>query len=199
MARKRSLDGGQDIAEQILDRAALLFYERGYDATSIRDLAEAIGISSSTLYHHYSNKQEILYAVVHRFMEVFNAEIIPTLSDPGRSPTARLLDAVRLHLEISDARRAELLRVNHIRASLNEPQVRELTRLQWAYQDAVKNAIKEGCAAGEIATDDVDLCTMAVLDMLNGVRTWFRHSGSLSLNDVVARYTAMVRKMLSTP
>jgi hypothetical protein len=71
--------------------------------------------------------------------------------------------------------------------------------LQWAYQDAVKNAIKEGCAAGEIATDDVDLCTMAVLDMLNGVRTWFRHSGALSLNDVVARYTAMVRKMLSTP
>jgi AcrR family transcriptional regulator len=199
MARKRSLDGGQDIAEQILDRAARLFYERGYDATSIRDLAEATGISSSTLYHHYSNKQEILYAVVHRFMEVFNAAMIPTLRDPGRSPTARLLDAVRLHLEISDARRAELLRVNHIRASLNEPQVRELTRLQWAYQDAVKNAIEEGCAAGEIATDDVDLCTMAVLDMLNGVRTWFSHSGSLSLNDVVARYTAMVRKMLSRP
>jgi AcrR family transcriptional regulator len=199
MARKRSLDGGQNVAEQILDRAALLFYERGYDATSIRDLAEATGVSSSTLYHHYSNKQEILYAVVHRFMQVFNAAIIPALRDPGRTPTARLLDAVRLHLEISDARRAELLRVNHVRASLDETQVRELTRLQWAYQDAVKNAIQEGCAAGEIATDDVDLCTMAVLDMLNGVRTWFSHSGSLSLNDVVVRYTAMVRKMLSTP
>lgn len=197
MARKRSLDADQDVAEQILCRAAVLFYERGFDATSIRDLAEATGISSSTLYHHYRNKQEILYAVVHRFMRAFNVAIIPTLRDTERSPTERLDEAVRLHLEISDARRAELLRVNHIRASLNEAQVRELTRLQWAYQDAVKHVIEEGRAAGEFATDDVDLATMALLDMLNGVRSWFRHSGALSLNDVVARYTAMTRKMLA--
>jgi AcrR family transcriptional regulator len=198
VARKRSLDADQDVAEQILCRAAVLFYERGFDATSIRDLAEATGISSSTLYHHYRNKQEILYAVVHRFMRAFNGAIIPTLRDTERSPSERLDEAVRLHLEISDARRAELLRVNHTRASLNEAQVRELTRLQWAYQDAVKHVIEEGRAAGEFATDDVDLATMAILDMLNGVRAWFRHSGALSLNDVVARYTAMTRKMLAT-
>jgi AcrR family transcriptional regulator len=197
VARKRSLDGGQDVAEQILDQAALLYYERGYDATSIRDLAEATGISSSTLYHHFRNKQEILYAVVHRFMRAFNVAIIPTLRDSGRSPAERLDDAVRLHLEISDARRAELLRVNHVRASLDESQVRELTRLQWAYQDAVKHVIEQGCAKGEFGTDDVDLATMALLDMLNGVRSWFRHSGALSLHDVVVRYTAITHKLLA--
>ncbi len=57
----KSLTAGTDVAEEILVAAASLFYERGYDATSIRDLALVAGISSSTLYHHFTNKQEILY------------------------------------------------------------------------------------------------------------------------------------------
>jgi AcrR family transcriptional regulator len=194
MARKRSLDAGQNIAEDILDGAAALFHQRGYDATSIRDLAEAVGVSSSTLYHHYANKQDILHAVIIRFMRVFNAAIIPVLRDEQLPITERLDRAVRLHLRISDERRPELLPV--YRNALTGDQLRGVIALQWEYHDALKALIRQGCATGELAAEDVDLATMAIEDMLNGVRAWFSHTGPLSLNDLVQRYTTMVHKLL---
>jgi AcrR family transcriptional regulator len=197
MARKLSLDGGPSVAEEILTGAARLFYDRGYDATSIRDLAETIGVSSSTLYHHYTNKQEILRAVLHRFMVNFNAAIIPVLRDPTLSATKRVREATRMHLEITDERRPELLRFTQFRNVLDEAQLRPLIQLQWDYHDAVKSVIKEGRDTGEFTVDDVDLATMAILDMLNGVRSWFSHSGALSMNDVVQRYVTMIDKLLS--
>jgi AcrR family transcriptional regulator len=67
VARKKSLDQGRIPREEILQRASLLFRERGYGATSIQDIAEAAGLSSSTMYHHFANKQDVLYAIVSRF------------------------------------------------------------------------------------------------------------------------------------
>jgi AcrR family transcriptional regulator len=197
MARKKSLTAGTDVAEEILGAAASLFYERGYDATSIRDLALVAGISSSTLYHHFTNKQEILHAVVERFMRDFNAELIPILIDPNRPHTQRLAEMTRRHLTMSDERRPELLNANQFRTSLSPTQLRNIVGLQWEYHDAVKALLAEGCAAGVFVVDDVDATTMALLDMLNGVREWFNHTGHLSINDVVNRYTRIVQRMVA--
>ncbi|MGY4648006.1 TetR family transcriptional regulator [Mycobacterium sp. URHB0021] len=197
MARKKSLTEGIDVAQQILTAAAPLFYERGYDAASIRELALQVGITSSTLYHHFANKQEILYAVIGTFMRDFNATVIPILRDGRRSPVDRLTDVVRLHLTMSDERRSFLLNANQFRASLNPVQLRHILDLSWEYHDAVKALLREGNAAGVFSIDDADMTTMALLDMLNGVREWFNHAGYLSINDVAERYTHIVRRMVS--
>jgi AcrR family transcriptional regulator len=197
VARKKCLTAGTDVAEEILVAAASLFYERGYDATSIRDLAVVAGISSSTLYHHFTNKQEILHAVVERFMQDFNAELIPILIDPNRSPAQRLAEMTRRHLTMSDERRPELLNTNQFRTSLSPTQLRNIVGLQWEYHDAVKALLAQGSAAGVFVVDDVDTTTMALLDMLNGVREWFNHTGHLSINDVVNRYTRIVQRMVA--
>ena len=196
MARKRSLDDGPVLREAIMDASAVLFYERGFGATSIRDIAEAVGISSSTMYHHFTNKQDILHACVARFMGDFVAATVPTLRDPARSPTERIREMVRLHLEISDDRRVELLVGNPIRNALNPDQQKEGIALQKAYHDAVRDVITEGRAGGEFATPDPELTTMAVLDMLNGVREWYHSDGPMSRDDVIGRYTEIVLKIL---
>nr|WP_163573592.1 TetR/AcrR family transcriptional regulator [Fodinicola feengrottensis] len=98
MARKRSLDDGPVLRAEILATASRLFYERGYDA-SIRDLADTVGISSSTMYHHFANKQDILYAIIVPFMQDFDAAIVPMLRDGTRSPEDRLAQAARLHVK----------------------------------------------------------------------------------------------------
>lgn len=180
-----------------MDASAVLFYERGFGATSIRDIADAVGISSSTMYHHFTNKQDILHACVARFMGDFVAATVPALRDPALSPTERIREMVRLHLEISDDRRVELLVGNPIRNALNPDQQKEGIALQQAYHDAVRDVITEGCAAGEFTTPDSELTTMAVLDMLNGVREWYHSDGPLSRDEVIDRYTDIVLKILS--
>src|SRR5690348_434073 len=109
MARKRSLDEGPVLRGEIMNRAAALFYERGYAATSIRDIADAVGISSSTMYHHFTNKQDVLHAIISRFMTDFVAATVPVLRDTTVPPVHRVRSLVRLHLTISDDRRPELL------------------------------------------------------------------------------------------
>ncbi|MGV0791203.1 TetR/AcrR family transcriptional regulator [Mycolicibacterium sp. XJ1819] len=196
MARKRSLDEGPVLRDQILIHASRLFYERGYGATSIRDIAEAVGISSSTMYHHFTNKQEVLYAIVARFMSDFIAATVPTLRDDGLSPTERIRRTVRTHIEMSDGRRPELLVGNPIRYALSGEQKAHGVALQYAYHDAVREVIEEGCRTGDFHVRDVAVTTMAVLDMLNGVREWYSPGGHLSRIEIIERYIDLVLTLL---
>jgi hypothetical protein len=103
---------------------------------------------------------------------------------------------VRLHIEISDDRRPELLIGNPIRYALDQAQREHATALQIAYHDAVRDTIAEGCRAGEFRVEDVSMATMAILDMLNGIREWFSPAGRLSRAAVIERYTGLVFTML---
>ncbi|MFI5615175.1 TetR/AcrR family transcriptional regulator [Amycolatopsis sp. NPDC051903] len=196
MARKKSLDDGPALRGLILGRASELFHERGYGATSIRDIADAVGISSSTMYHHFTNKQEVLHAIVSRFMTDFVAATVPVLRDRSLPPAERIRRTVRRHLELSDDRRPELLVGNPIRYALDPVQQEEGIRLQTAYHDAVRDTLAEGAAAGDFRIDDVAVTTMAVLDMLNGVREWFSPAGRLSRDELVAEYVALVDRLI---
>jgi AcrR family transcriptional regulator len=196
VARKKSLDEGRVPREEILQRASLLFYERGYGETSIRDIADAVGLSSSTMYHHFANKQDVLNAIVRRFMTDFVAATVPVLRDTTITPTERIRRVVRLHIEISDDRRPELLIGNPIRYALDPAQREYATKLQIAYHDAVRDTIAEGRQAGEFSVGDVSITTMAILDMLNGIREWFSATGPLSRETIIERYTGLVLTML---
>jgi AcrR family transcriptional regulator len=196
VARKKSLDEGRVPREEILQRASRLFYERGYGATSIRDIAQAVGLSSSTMYHHFASKQDVLYAIVNRFMTDFVEATVPVLRDATISPAERIRRVVRLHIEISDDRRPELLIGNPIRYALDLAQREHATALQIAYHDAVRDTIAEGCRKGEFQVADVSVTTMAILDMLNGIREWFSPAGRLSRAELIDRYTGLVLTML---
>jgi AcrR family transcriptional regulator len=196
VARKKSLDEGRVPREEILQRASLLFYERGYGETSIRDIAEAVGLSSSTMYHHFASKQDVLYAIVNRFMSDFVNATVPVLRDTALPPAERIRRIVRLHIEISDDRRPELLIGNPIRYALDPVQRERATSLQIAYHDAVRDTIAEGVQAGEFHVRDVSIATMAILDMLNGIREWYSPAGRLGRDEVIGRYTDLVFTML---
>jgi AcrR family transcriptional regulator len=197
VARKKSLDVGPVLREQILESASRLFYDRGYGATSIRDIAEAVGVSSSTMYHHFTSKQDVLHAVVSRFMTDFVDSTVPMLRDRSLSPTERIRRMVRLHIEISDDRRPELLVGNPIRYALDPAQKEQGIKLQTAYHDAVRDTVEDGCRTGEFSVRDVSITTMAVLDMLNGIREWFSPEGPLTRSEVVDRYVDIVMTILA--
>ncbi|MFI5436149.1 TetR/AcrR family transcriptional regulator [Rhodococcus baikonurensis] len=196
MARKRSLDEGPVIRGSILTAAAELFHQRGYGTTSIRDIAEAAGIASSTLYHHFANKQAILYAIVINFMTDFVASTSAVLADSTLSPEAKIARTVRLHVEMSDERRPELLIGNPIRYALSPDQQQDGVALQTIYHDCVRDTIDAGVQAGDFVAPDTNLATMAVLDMLNGIREWYNPAGELGREALIETYTSMIFRLL---
>jgi hypothetical protein len=74
--------------------------------------------------------------------------------------------------------------------------LRKSIKLQSVYHDAVRETIDEGCRSGEFSVRDVSITTMAVLDMLNGVREWFDPGGTLTRSELVGRYTDIVMTIL---
>ncbi|MEU2004855.1 TetR/AcrR family transcriptional regulator [Rhodococcus sp. NPDC019627] len=196
MARKRSLDEGPVLRGRILRCASVMFYERGYAGTSIRDIGEAVGISSSTMYHHFANKQAVLHAIITNFMTDFVAATVPVLHDRTRDPRQRLADVIRIHIEVSDERRPELLLGNPIRYALDPDQRTEGIVLQRRYHDALLELIEEGAESGCFSVRNPAITTMAILDMLNGVREWFDRAGTLDRDRLIDEYVDLSLKML---
>ena len=197
MARKRSLDEGPAVRQSILDAGARLYSDRGFRATSIRELADAAGISSSTMYHHFANKQEILYAILMDFMRSFVGEIVPVLMEHTRSPQDRIAEAVRLHLWISERDRLKLVIGAPLRYELSEDQRLSLAGLQRLYRDAFCGAIEDGVHQGSFEAANPRLSTVAVLDMLNGVREWIDPDGPTSYDEIVRYYQSLVLRQLT--
>ncbi|MFV0533116.1 MAG: TetR/AcrR family transcriptional regulator [Cumulibacter sp.] len=196
MARKRSLDEGPTVRQAVLDAGARLYSERGFRATSIRDLADAAGISSSTMYHHFANKQQILYAILTDFMRSFAGEIIPILTDASMAPQERITEAVRLHLWISERDRLKLVVGAPVRYELRDEQRQALSALTGEYRGAFHDAIGDGVRCGVFDVANPRLTTIGILDMLNGVREWHDPTGALSFEQIVDHYQQTVLRQL---
>jgi len=180
----------RSMADDILSRAATLFSQRGYHAVGIRDLAEAVGLSTSTLYHYYATKQDILFAVVNRFLAEFTQRLVAELRDATVPPRQRLERAIIEHVELTVTRSEELLVGSPVLNALGPEQRARIATMRREYRDAVRDVIAEGVAAGEFRVADPLLTAMAVLDMLDGIRSWYHPGGPLPLADLAARYRA---------
>ena len=176
------------MADDILSRAATLFSQRGYHAVGIRDLAEAVGLSTSTLYHYYATKQDILFAIISRFLAEFTEQLVPGLQDSGVPPEQRLAAAVAAHVELTVNRSEELLVGSPVLNALSPEQRAHIAGQRRQYRDAVRDVIAEGVAAGRFRVVDPLLTAMAMLDMLDGIRSWYHADGSLSLADLSTQY-----------
>jgi AcrR family transcriptional regulator len=85
--------------DQIRDKAQTLFRERGYSATSMRDLAEALGIEAASLYNHISSKKEILQEICFRMADEFFSAIEPIVAGT-LEPKEKLRTALEAHLGV---------------------------------------------------------------------------------------------------
>lgn len=183
------------MSTRILEEAAHLFYHQGYGSSSIRDLAAAVGISSSTLYHHYPNKEAILSAVLERFMRDFNAALVPILRDASQPPSERLRATVLEHIVFSQRRRSELLVGQPFRHVLDRRTLARIVRLQRAYRDAVIELITEGVREGVFDVADPKATTMVLLDALNGLREWYRAEGERTIDELAETYAELALRM----
>jgi AcrR family transcriptional regulator len=181
-------DPKPSMPDHILSTAATLFSERGYHAVGIRELADAVGLSTSTLYHYYATKQDILYAIISRFLREFTDRLVSGLRESAVPPRRRLERAVTDHVLLTVTRREELLAGNPVLNALKPDQQASIAALRRGYRDAVRDVIAEGVAAGEFHVADPLLAAMAMLDMLDGIRAWYHFDGPLSLDALAARY-----------
>jgi TetR/AcrR family transcriptional regulator len=179
MARTRSA-GYDDQRDAILARAAALFADRGYVATSMNDIAAACGVSKAGLYHYWRDKRELLFQITAGHvarLEQFVAEVLA--DEAAAEPEARLRALIlRFVRGYADARHEHRVLTEDVR--FLEPQ--EQARVT-AAQRRVVAAFADAIAAVRpaLARDDLDRpLAMLLFGMINWMFTWLRPDGSLT-------------------
>ena len=183
-------------ADEIVDIAARLFYERGYQSVSTRALAQAAGIQGGSLYHHFSSKEEILYRIVQYGSGEFFAGLLPHLEAPETSYRDRLDRFVRAYITDAQQRRYAIAVLFRDMAHLSPDHFVELQAVRRHFQQRVQRFLAEGVAARQFHVPDAKLAGIAILDLLKGVDAWMREPGRLGRRQVADTYAALILQLM---
>src|SRR3954453_819681 len=159
----------------IEDIASGLFHDRGYAATSVRDIARALDIRGASLYAHVTSKEDVLWAIVDRAASAFEtAADRAAAATAVRDPAERLSGLVRAHVEAiaADPQLASVF-VSEWRHLSPERRSAILARRD-AYEGRFREVIVEGMASGDFGSTDPGLAATFVLTALNGLAAWYR-------------------------
>ena len=160
------------VETEILEHAARLFSENGYAATSLQDIAADLGTSRSSLYHYFSNKDEMLIRLVSDLVLSSQAALAQIRESASQPAPARLRLAVEALLEpsVEAPNRFRLLLTGE--AQLPTPIAQQWLETRRSIVAEVTALIETGMAAGEMRAVDPQMATFTVLGMCNWVAWW---------------------------
>jgi len=184
-----------DAARRLLVAAVEAFAERGYHATTTRDIAGRAGMSPAALYIHYKTKEELL----HRISRIGHEKALDILRTAGAragSPAERLADAVSSFVRWHAGGRTTARVVQYELDSLGPDARAEIMALRRQVDAEVRAIIEDGVAAGDFDVPDVPGTTLAVLSLCIDVARWFNVNGRRTPEDVGTLYADLVLRMV---
>lgn len=192
----RTQGSHSDITGPRIREAALrLFAQHGYAAVSMRQIAKEVGVQAGALYNYTPDKQSLLFSLMSRHMEELQAAWDAVPRAAGAMDRLRAFTGfhIRFHLERPDAVFIAYMELRN----LTEENFTVIESLRRDYENGVEGILKEGVEQGVFSIADTKIATLAVIAMLNGVNTWYRSEGRLSLDEVERVYWDMVQKAVS--
>jgi AcrR family transcriptional regulator len=182
---------------QIEAVASSLFREQGYAGTSVRDIARGLAIQGASLYAHVASKEDVLWAIVRRAADQFEAAADEAdRATRGATAPGRLEALVQAHVGVLtiDVGQASVF-VREWRSLSTERRARMGARRD-AYEGRWRALIADGSRTGAFAPADAPLAATYLLTALNGIVTWYRPDGPLSPRAIAAEYVALSLRAL---
>ncbi|MDX2058158.1 MAG: TetR/AcrR family transcriptional regulator [Gemmatimonadales bacterium] len=191
------------VVASILDAAVTLFAERGYEATTMQDVAARVGMTAPALYYYFDSKQALLFEVIESNLvrilaRVEQAAPVPTTATEDLATFVR--DHVRFQLEsVAGARiyNAMFLGTSALFAALTPSQRSKVTALQHRFRGRLDAILGRGVATGEFRIEDRTVTAMGLIALGEFAPAWFRASGPLSAEVVADQYAALAVRMVA--
>jgi TetR/AcrR family transcriptional regulator, cholesterol catabolism regulator len=178
--------------DEILRRTAHVFLERGFEVTSLLDIAEALGISKAGLYYHFRSKQELLAAIINYGHEILELEIQRELDDSRSDEEAlrRLIHTYALSVTREDDAAFAILAVDEMRSLLPADRA-QIARRKRAFLDLIRVRLERLAAAGKLRDVDTATATHTLAGMVLWLPKWFRQSGRLTAGQMANEITEL--------
>ncbi|EPJ96663.1 TetR/AcrR family transcriptional regulator [Pseudomonas sp. CFII68] len=176
---------------KLLQTAAHLFRNKGFERTTVRDLASAVGIQSGSIFHHFKSKDEILRAVMEETIR-YNTALMRAALAEADSVRERVLALIRCELQSIMGGTGEAMAVLVYEwRSLSQEGQRYVLALRDIYEDLWLEVLGQAKEAGYIR-GDVFITRRFLTGALSWTTTWFRAEGSLSLDELAEQALILV-------
>lgn len=176
-------ENSRNIKQEIINAATDLFYEKGFEKASLRDIARKVGLTQAAIYYHFRNKEEILYTII----ETSSNELFFTLKyclSGNEDPLARLRNAISQHIiSIKTKRKGAKIIIEDKRflgGELNKL-VKEKEKVVY---NLYKNTLEELQRSKKIRECDLTAATFGILGMINWLYHWYRPEKGLSIEQL---------------
>ncbi|WP_028920990.1 TetR/AcrR family transcriptional regulator [Pseudonocardia acaciae] len=187
--------GGVRTADAIRQAAEELFYQHGYEATSLRQVAAKVGIQVGSLYNHISGKEELLSGLMIGIMDDLLAAQRAVLR--GREdPLDCLRASIDCHIRFHADRAREVFIGNSELRSLPPKDRRKVIAKRDQYETIIRDLVARLAETGRAKVIDARLHSYAIVAMGTHVSTWYRPRGPLSLDQIVDAYIVMTLRQL---
>ncbi len=167
--------------------ATRLFRERGFHATSMQDLAEALAMNRGSLYHYIASKDELLWTVLTRAFDLLDARVAPLL-EVDAPPMSRLTAAIREHLRVAAEHADELSLIQIELRALDPERRQQMIERRDAYEARWRKAIADGIRTGELRPANVALTGIGMLSVCNWFTQWYQPGGRLAVEDIADEF-----------
>jgi AcrR family transcriptional regulator len=181
-------------------RAAIgLFIRRGFDATSISDLAAELGVTKSAVYHHFAGKEALLSAALDEALEGLSSavEAAATATDGERS-SVRLRTTVEAAVRILAGNLPAVTLLLRVRG--NSVVERAAMERRRHIDERLSALVRQAAAEGDLRSDvDPDLVSRLIFGMVNSLADWYRPDGPLREDALAATVSSVLFEGLRPP
>jgi TetR/AcrR family transcriptional regulator, cholesterol catabolism regulator len=193
-------NSGSERRTELLALAAGMFAERGFVSTTVRDIADAAGILSGSLYHHFDSKESMVDEILRGFLdELFGRyrEIVAA----GRDPRATLREVVIASFECIDRRHAEVAIFQNESKYLTQfDRFGYLSERNAEFRKLWLGLLNNGVGAGVFRADlDAELVYRFIRDTVWVAVRWYQPGGALSARAVADQYLGILLDGISQP
>lgn len=167
----------------IIQAAARIFSEKGYHATSMQDIAEAVNLQKASLYHHFSSKQEILSEILDQALSLINNQL-ELVHSQSLSPDEKLRQAMLSYFQtIAENQNLSAVLLLELRSLDPELKTKQAPQRE-KFERFWKDLIIEGRQQGVFSDFDPSLTGRAILGVMNWTITWYRSDGARTAAEI---------------
>jgi len=176
----------------IIKKAAYLFTKKGFSATSMRELADHIGVEASSLYNHIGSKSELLQTICFKVANDFTVQL-NQIEKTTLSITEKCKQIISFHINMMLNHYDEVFVANHEWKQLNEPFLSNFLHQRKLYESRLVELIEQGVQQKEFRKIEPHVAVLTILSAVRGLEFWHRHKKSM---DVKQLESAMLDHLL---
>lgn len=180
----------------IINAAANLFYERGFEGTTLDDIAAALGVTKPFIYRYFRSKHSILERLFDKAYEDLY-ETVTRFHTSGETDAVRRFEHfISAYVRQNLTRRAFTSIVLAEEKSFSAEKIADMRRKHRSFDELLTSLIADGVRAGAFNVDDAAITSLAISGMVRWTHRWYSPNGRLSADELCEKLTRMALRMV---